>query len=292
VQELARASAVDFEQFYGQRERSAADDGDALVLSCDGKGVVMRADALRPETKKHADASETKLKTRLSRGEKRNRKRIAEVTAVDEVKPKVRTPADILPPTDGERELAQTGPGANNKWVSATVTDDAATAIARMFEEAQRRDPAHQRAWVALVDRTNHQINQINKEARNRKLKTTILVDCGHVLEYLWRAAWSFFNEGDPAAERWVRDKARARPQRTGRHSRRRDPPQGHHARSRRRQARGRRPLRQLPTGQTPLPRLPHRPDPCLRLFPESGRVLRRRFRGWSSGLVVAYGLV
>jgi hypothetical protein len=27
--------------------------------------------------------------------------------------------------------------------------------------------------------------------------------------EYLWSAAWCFFDEGDPAAERWVNDKAR-----------------------------------------------------------------------------------
>jgi len=31
-----------------------------------------------------------------------------------------------------------------------------------------------------------------------------------HVLEYLWRAAWCFFDEGDTAAEAWVRDKALA----------------------------------------------------------------------------------
>jgi hypothetical protein len=30
-----------------------------------------------------------------------------------------------------------------------------------------------------------------------------------HVIEYLWSAAWCFFAEGDPAAERWVNDKAR-----------------------------------------------------------------------------------
>lgn len=29
-----------------------------------------------------------------------------------------------------------------------------------------------------------------------------------HVLEYLWRAAWSFYAEGDADAETWVRDKA------------------------------------------------------------------------------------
>ena len=29
-----------------------------------------------------------------------------------------------------------------------------------------------------------------------------------HVLKYLWRAAWSFFDEGDPEAEAWVHEKA------------------------------------------------------------------------------------
>jgi hypothetical protein len=31
------------------------------------------------------------------------------------------------------------------------------------------------------------------------------VVDFVHVLEYLWRAAWCFFAEGDPDAETWVR---------------------------------------------------------------------------------------
>jgi hypothetical protein len=37
-----------------------------------------------------------------------------------------------------------------------------------------------------------------------------IVLDYVHVLEYLWQAAWCFFKEGDPAAERWVHEKARA----------------------------------------------------------------------------------
>jgi hypothetical protein len=36
------------------------------------------------------------------------------------------------------------------------------------------------------------------------------VVDFVHVLEYLWKAAWCFCDEGDPDAERWVRDPARA----------------------------------------------------------------------------------
>ena len=47
-----------------------------LVLTGDGKGIVMRPDALRPATAKAAAAGRQKLATRLSPGEKHGRKRI------------------------------------------------------------------------------------------------------------------------------------------------------------------------------------------------------------------------
>ena len=34
------------------------------------------------------------------------------------------------------------------------------------------------------------------------------MVDLVHVLGYVWDAAWCFFSEGDPSAEKWVADKA------------------------------------------------------------------------------------
>jgi hypothetical protein len=85
---------VDFDSFYAQRQRAAAQQDDVLVLSCDGKGVVVLPDALRDATKKQAEGSEHKLKTRLSRGEKRARKRMAEVCAVYDATPAPRTAAD------------------------------------------------------------------------------------------------------------------------------------------------------------------------------------------------------
>ncbi len=36
------------------------------------------------------------------------------------------------------------------------------------------------------------------------------MVDFIHVLEYLWRAAWCFFDEADRQAEQWVRTHAQA----------------------------------------------------------------------------------
>jgi hypothetical protein len=55
-----------------------------------------------------------------------------------------------------------------------------------------------------LVDGARHQLDLIRAEAARRKVTIHILVDLIHVLEYLWRAAWCFYQDADPAAEPWV----------------------------------------------------------------------------------------
>jgi hypothetical protein len=208
VQDLAARSAVDFDAFYTRRKTPAGDPGDVLVLSCDGKGVVMRPGALRRPTAQAAAKATPKLATRLSKGEKRNRKRMAEVGAVYDTTPAPRTPADIFPDRDEEPTNPRPGPLARNKWLVASVVDNAASVIGQIFDEANRRDPAHQRTWVALVDGNNHQIDRINAEAKTRTAPVTIIIDFVHVLEYLWKATWCFHPQGDPAAETWVRHHA------------------------------------------------------------------------------------
>ncbi len=155
------------------------------MLQVDGKGIVMRPDALRPATAKAAETASPKLTSRLSKGEKRYRKRIAEVGAVADVTPAVRGVADILPATDAERENVTDGPTATGKWLTASVVDDAATVVAATFDEASRRDPDHARTWVALVDGANHQIERISAEATARRVRVHILIDIVHVVEYL-----------------------------------------------------------------------------------------------------------
>lgn len=204
---LAGRAAADVDDFYAQRRPQPGAGREVLVLSADGKGIVMRPDALRPAT---ATASATtKLSTRLSKGEKRNRKRLAEVGTVYDADPVVRTPANILARgarTDPEQPAE--APVAKNKWLTASITHNAATVIGRIFDEADRRDPTHTRTWIALVDGNNHQIDRIQAEATQRRIDLTVLCDFIHVLEYLWKAAWSFHQEGDPAAEEWVHGKA------------------------------------------------------------------------------------
>jgi len=206
VEALATRAAADVADFYATRPQQPTDPGDALVLTFDGKGIVMRPDALRPATKAAARTSSSKLATRLSKGEKRNRKRMATVGAVYDLTPVSRTAADVLANSD----TPTPAPKATNKWLTASVVQDTTAVLSTVFDQAQRRDPTNSRTWVALVDANNHQIDRIHAEAKQRGVTVPVLIDFIHVLEYVWRAAWSFYREGDPDAETWVHDKALA----------------------------------------------------------------------------------
>ena len=89
-----------------------------LVLSADGKGIVMRPDALQTGDRQ-GGASEPRRSSRpgYPRGEKANRKRIAEVGAVYEVTPAPRTPDEVLAST---KEKTLPAPKAKRKWLTAS----------------------------------------------------------------------------------------------------------------------------------------------------------------------------
>jgi len=84
----------------------------------------------------------------------------------------------------------------------ALASLDMDAVIAQGFAEAQRRDQTHRRTWLALVDGNNEQLRHIRKHANRAQVRVVVLLDFIHVLEHLWRAAWCFFDEKDPAAER------------------------------------------------------------------------------------------
>jgi hypothetical protein len=91
---------------------------------------------------------------------------MAEVGTGYDATPRSRTPADIRPATEEERREAAAGPVPATTWWMASVVEDAAFVVGRSFDEAERRDPEHQRTWVALVGGNNHQIDRIGAEAR------------------------------------------------------------------------------------------------------------------------------
>ena len=207
VEELAGLAAMDFEDFYETRRPARSKPGALLVLSADGKGIVMRADALRTRAPARPRAGPAP-KPRLSGEDQQHRKRMAEIGAVYDAKPAPRTAADILTSAQPEGYEPAPGPVATNKWLTASIVNAPAEVIKRVFDEAERRDPKHRRTWVALVDGANHQIDRIRFESRKRKVKVTIVVDLVHVLGYLWNAAGCLYPNDDHAAAQWVHRQA------------------------------------------------------------------------------------
>jgi hypothetical protein len=201
---LSRAISVDFDEYYASKpmERGSG----MRVMSGDGNGVVMRQQDRREATRKAAEASRHKLKTRLSRGEKRNRKRMATVASVYEVDPYWRTAEQIM----GLDEQETLRPKVRNKRVWASLRQPPAEVIEQLFAEAQRRDPQHERTGLVLVDGQEAQRREVGAAVARHRADVVVIQDFVHALEYLWKAAYCFQAEGTEEAEAWVLEHALA----------------------------------------------------------------------------------
>ena len=203
---IAQDVAQDFESFYQTRvSHKAEKTKDLLILTFDGKGIVMRPEGLRECTKKAAQKSK-KLNSRLSQGEKKDRKRMAQVAAVYTVRSHPRMAEAIMSKADDNVRTFR--PPIRNKRVWASVEREAETVIEEAFQEALWRDPKQKRDWVILIDGLPHQIKLIKKVMARLKVTATVVMDFIHVLEYLWKAAWCFFDKGDDAVEEWIAKRA------------------------------------------------------------------------------------
>ncbi len=209
VEELSVRASADFEAFYQVREVVSSEEestSDLLVISVDGKGIVMRTEDLREQTRKKALGQSHKLSKRLSRGEKRNAKRMATVAAVYDIDPFIRQPADIVAELRPVSQMVKR-PRAENKRVWASVERPPEMVIAEAFAEAERRDPKHNKRWVGLVDGNKTQLRLLKEQAARSGVVLTIVLDLIHVLGYLWKAAFVFHKEGSEQAQSWVTER-------------------------------------------------------------------------------------
>lgn len=204
VEQLSRAISVDFDEFYASQSMEAGTG--LLVMSVDGKGVVMRHQDLREATREAAEKSKHKLKTRLGRGEKRNRKRMATVASVYEVDPHPRTAEQIM----GLDEQEAIRPKVRNKRVWASLRHFSAEVIEELFAEAKRRDPRHERTWLVLVDGQEVQRREVEMAIARHRADVVVIQDFVHALEYLWKAAYCLHADGTEEAEAWVQERALA----------------------------------------------------------------------------------
>jgi hypothetical protein len=206
LEELTIRAAQDFDAFYELRHARAYPNKDSapiLVISADGKGVVMRPEDLRDATRKAAEARTQKMGTRLSKGEKKNAKRMATVAAVYTIMPFVRQPEDLIAKNPFQRQ-GPARPRPEQKRVWASLVKDPEQVIAEAFAEARYRDPGGKKARVALVDGNRDQLRILRRMAKKNRLDLTIIVDLIHVIEYLWKAARVFHPESGRQLECWV----------------------------------------------------------------------------------------
>ena len=212
AEKLAAEAARDFDAFYAQRPAEEVHAGakEFVALTTDGKGIVVRKQDLRKATRRAAQGSSHKLKTRLSKGEKRNRKRMATVAAVYSIEPQVRTADDIL---RDFRPVADTArpprPKPQHKRVWASVRKEQEEVIRELFDEGERRDPEKSRVWCGLLDGSEIQRERLETEAQRRKIEIILVLDIIHALEYLWKAAFCFHADGTKEAESWVMERFR-----------------------------------------------------------------------------------
>jgi len=205
AEQIVAEAAADAPGFCPSRPAVPVPAGVPLVISADGKGVAMRPEARRAETARKARSRPGQaFGKRLGTGQKAGMKRIAEAGVVfDVIAPdEPRTPEQIMGRDPGAP--APPGPRAVNRWYAADIAASRAGTIAAVFGQAERRDPGHERTWIALADGDRHQIDVIRAEAAARNITITIVIDFIHVIEYLWKAAWCFCPPRDPAAEDWV----------------------------------------------------------------------------------------
>ena len=194
LEQILPDAAQDFDAFYRQCSPQPA-TGSILVAAVDCKGIPM----VKPP-----GAQPT---SRLTKGQKANKKRMATVATVFTRAPWVRTPQQVAEslfhisrPT---RDDAPAPPRPENKRVWASLLKGKDAVIQEVAEEMERRDPSASKTRVALTD--GERALQIRVD---HKLKVTLILDLMHVLEKLWKAAYVFHPEGSLEADLWVMDRS------------------------------------------------------------------------------------
>ena len=222
AEQLAIGAAIDFEAFYAARRPEPSPAGTGLLITADGSAFSVRPEALRPATAKAARArQQAACGWPDDPGElRKSKKRSAELAGVADIPPAPRTASDIIAAlfetlrdtgrraADGDAPRARHGPKAEGKTVLASARKPIPVVVGEAFAEAARRDPGHLRPWFAVVDGNNTQIGAIRAYAAQYQVNVPILIDFIHVVQYLWKAAGSFFYPGDPEARAWVKAQA------------------------------------------------------------------------------------
>ena len=209
AEQLVARAAEDFDAFYEARRAAEAEpppEGSVVVLTFDGKGVVLHRDDLREATRRAAEKRRQQREPlspfkRLKPGEKKHAKRMATVAAVYTTAPLVRSPEEFLQTLMPRQPVAKPRavrprPAAKRVW--ASLEREPWEVVAEATLEAERHDPEHVKRWVVLVDGAETQLDLVEASAAAYGVDVTVILDIIHVVEYVWKAAHVFHREGSP----------------------------------------------------------------------------------------------
>ena len=201
MEEIAKDAAKDFDAFYEQRSSllpAPEQTGPILVGSFDCKGI--------PRLKKEEEKAEPQP-VRLGKGQKRTKKKMATVASVHTTPPHMRAAEEVvtqlMDPDPPRRSEDKPRPENRRLWASIKKSKD--EVIEEVAEEMKRRDPNREKTAVCVTDgeRALHKRAIIHLKKAFPAL--ILVLDIIHVLEYLWKAAYAFHDEGSEEARLWVR---------------------------------------------------------------------------------------
>ena len=209
AEQMTQEAAQDFEAFYEQRTPPpqaqtgpipGSGPGQALVGSADGKGIPM----VKPQPAERV--------VRRGKGKKANKKKMAVVTTVYSLQPRVRTPEEVIeslfasgprPAKDaGEPSEVRVRPEYKRVWASLTLGKQGV--IEQMVQEMERRDPEHTKQWVTLTDGEK----ALQQAVEGRLPGIPLVLDFQHAMDKLWYAAYALHKEESPEARDWVKERA------------------------------------------------------------------------------------
>lgn len=183
-----------------------ASEGEVLVLSADGKGVVLRRPAEAPAPPAHR-----------TKGDKASLKRIAIVGTADTVERHVRTPEQVVAALFADEPQAtrpdRPAPAHKRVWASLPQVDELTGkwepgqhfVYDWLLNEIAERNPGLAKEMVHLHD-GQEMPGEMRQAYLPRKNGTDVL-DLLHMTPRLWRAAHLFCREGSDEAEQFVRER-------------------------------------------------------------------------------------
>lgn len=178
-------------------------EGEVLVTSTDGKGIVMRRRQGEQATGGHR-----------RKGDKASQKRMATVGAVYTVDRYVRTPDEVVAALfrDGPRPPERRPqPQHKHVWASLPLTDEDGTVSGLDFvytwlhDEVERRSPQGSKEQVHLSD--GQECLWTARQEYLSQGEWVEILDLLHVSSRVWQAAHVFHKEGSDAAEQFVRER-------------------------------------------------------------------------------------